>query len=315
MFSRILVPLDQSTLAEEATGPAAALARASKGEIDLVLAHETPPYDGVLASSWNDMKTPEESAYIRALADEISKGANIAVDGRVEIGNAVDAICRRVREMNADLIVMTSHGRTGLSRAWLGSVADGVVREASVPVLMLRPVDERPRDDSDAHLFQRILVPLDGSTTSAAILGAASKMARASGGTLMLARIVTPVPSFTFDMGMQGMPVHPMPIVDDEATRLVEDGAREELANLARSLEQDGLKVETEVVMGSHVAADILELAKAKDADLIAMTTSGRGASRLVVGSVTDKVLRGSSLPLLLLHPQAAAVEKSVDAA
>ena len=134
MFSRILVPLDQSALAEQATGTAAAIARASKAEIGLVLAHEMAPYDGVLAASWSDAKTPEESIYVRTIAEDLAKGANLTVDGCVETGNPVDVICRRAREIDADLIVMTSHGRTGLSRMWLGSVADGVIREASVPV-------------------------------------------------------------------------------------------------------------------------------------------------------------------------------------
>ena len=302
MFSRILVPLDQSALAEQATGTAAAIARASKAEIGLVLAHEMAPYDGVLAASWSDAKTPEESIYVRTIAEELAKGANLTVDGCVETGNPVDVICRRAREIDADLIVMTSHGRTGFSRMWLGSVADGVVREASVPVLMLRPMDEKHHRLTEAPLFHRILVPLDGSAASSAILAAAGNMARASGGTLVLARVITPIPLLAFT---EGMSMYPTAIVDEDATEQVADTAREELDDLARSLERDGLKVETDVVIGERIANAILEMAKAKSADLIALTTNGRGASRFVVGSVADKILRASHLPLLLLHPQA----------
>ena len=302
MFSRILVPLDQSALAEQATATAAAIARASKADIGLVLAHEMAPYDGVLAASWRDAKTPEESRYVRTLTEELAKGANVAVDGYVATGKPVDVICRRAREIDADLIVMTSHGRTGLSRMWLGSVADGVIREAPVPVLMLRPTDETHHPHADAPLFRRILVPLDGSTTSSAILAAAADMARAGGGTLMLARVITPIPSVAASLGRS---MHPAAIVDDDATEQAVDIARAELADVARSLERDGLRVETDVVIGERVAHELLEMAKAKSADLIAMTTNGRGASRLVVGSVADKILRASHLPLLLLHPQA----------
>jgi len=302
MFSRILVPLDQSALAEQATATAAAIARASKADVGLVLAHEMAPYDGVLAASWRDAKTPEETNYVRSLAEELAKGAHVTVDGCVATGKPVDVICRRVRELDADLIVMTSHGRTGLSRMWLGSVADGVIREASVPVLMLRPKDETHHPHTDARLFRRILVPLDGSTTSSAILGAAGDMARASGGTLVLARVITPIPSLA---DSQGISMHRVPIVDDDATEQAVDIARAELADAARALERDGLRVEADVVVGERVAHELLEMAKAKSADLIAMTTNGRGASRLVVGSVADKILRASHLPLLLLHPQA----------
>jgi nucleotide-binding universal stress UspA family protein len=228
----------------------------------------------------------------------------VPVDGRVETGNPVDVICRRAREIDADLIVMTSHGRTGLSRMWLGSVADGVMREASVPVLMLRPMDEKHDRQNDAPLFRRILVPLDGSPASSAILAAAGDMARASGGTLVLVRVITPIPLLAFG---EGLSMYPTAVVDEDATEQVADTAREELAAVARSLERDGLKVETDVVIGKRIASELLAMAESKSADLIAITTHGRGASRLVVGSVADKILRGSHLPLLLLHPQAAA--------
>ena len=98
MFSRILVPLDQSALAEQATGTAAAIARASKAEIGLVLAHEMAPYDGVLAASWSDAKTPEESIYVRTLAEELAKSANVTVNGCVETGHpSMSSVVARVR--------------------------------------------------------------------------------------------------------------------------------------------------------------------------------------------------------------------------
>jgi len=311
MFSKILVPLDQSPLAEQATHVAAAIARASKADVGLVLAHEMARYDGVLAASWSDAKTPEESIYVRSVAEELAKASTVKVDACVETGKPVDVICRRAREIGADLIVMTSHGRTGLSRMWLGSVADGVVREASVPVLMLRASEEPPGRDTDTLLFHRIFVALDGSPTSSAILAAAADMARASGGTLILARVITPVPLFASN---EGRPVYPTALVDEDATQQAADSALEHLANLARPLEQDGLKIETVVVVADRVANQLLELAKEKNADLIAMTTRGRGASRLVVGSVADKVLRASHLPLLVLHPHAAAAARAAAA-
>jgi len=152
-------------------------------------------------------------------------------------------------------------------------------------------------------LFRRILVPLDGSTTSSAVLTAAGDMARASGGTLVLARVITPIPSLA---GSEGISMHRVPIVDDDATEQAVNIARAELADAARSLERAGLRVEPDVVVGERVAHELLEMATSRNADLIAMTTNGRGASRLVVGSVADKIMRASHLPLLLLHPQAA---------
>ena len=307
MFKTILVPLDRSTLAEQALGPAASLARAGGGAVSLVLAHRMHNYDGFLdSSSWIDAKDPEETIYIRATADELARGAGITVSGVVQTGLPDEVICRRAHEVNADLIVMTSHGRTGLSRAWLGSVADAVVRNASVPVLMLRATERVTGRPHDTRLFHRILVPVDGSTTSSAIVGTAADMAKATGGSLVLARVIIPVPLFVFDAGM---PAYPTSVIDPEATQQLADLARQDMTTLAQRIEQEyGVTVETVVEIADRAAACILDLAKAKGADLVAMTTHGRGASRLVIGSVTDKVLRGANLPLLLFHPRAAAI-------
>src|SRR4051812_4594057 len=133
MFKKILVPLDRSSLAEQALGPAQAIAHASDGELSLVLAHPTTPYDGSRVAEWSDSKDPEEAVYLRRIVNEVARDARIGVGSTVATGSPVDAICRRARDLAVDLIVMTSHGRTGFSRAWLGSVADGVVRNASVP--------------------------------------------------------------------------------------------------------------------------------------------------------------------------------------
>src|SRR4051812_41074403 len=118
MFRTLLVPLDRSTLAEQAVATAAAVARASKGEMSLVLAHRSPLYDSP-ADLPLGVATSEEKLYIRALALEVTRGTGVTASGIVEAGEASEVICRRAQSIGADLIVMTSHGRTGISRAWL----------------------------------------------------------------------------------------------------------------------------------------------------------------------------------------------------
>jgi len=305
MFKKILVPLDQSTLAEQALGTAQAIAQASRGEIGLVLAHRMPPYSGDLAASWSDVRDPEEAVYIRRIADEVARGARVVVGGTVATGAPVETICRRAREIDADLIVMTSHGRTGFSRAWLGSVADGVVRSASTPVLLLRAVDDRKAlgHGRAMPLFHRILVPLDGSTTSSSVLAAAAAMAQCSNASLVLLRVVAPVPIYVFD---PQVPAYPTSIEDPDATKQLADEAEDALAAVAVNLEHEySIKAETVVVTSGDTARTILQVAKEREDDLIAMTTHGRGASRLMLGSVADKVLRGAHLPMLLYHPRA----------
>jgi nucleotide-binding universal stress UspA family protein len=303
MFKKILVPLDQSALAEQALGVAQAIAHASEGEIALVLASRMPPYSGDLAASWNDVRDPEDAAYIRRIADEVARGSRVTVGGTVATGKPVEVICRRAHEIGADLIVMTSHGRTGFSRVWLGSVADGVVRSASTPVLMLRAVtDTKALGHGHAlPLFHRILVPLDGSPTSSSVLSAAATMAQCNHATLILLRVVAPVPIYVMD---PQVPAYPTAIEDPDATKQAVDDAEDMLAAVARRLEIEySIKAETVVATSGDAARTILSMAPAHSADLIAMTTHGRGASRLVLGSVTDKVLRGGHLPMLLYHP------------
>jgi nucleotide-binding universal stress UspA family protein len=128
-------------------------------------------------------------------------------------------------------------------------------------------------------------------------------MARIGEGTLILTRVVVPIPLYIAEAGM---PSYPAALVDEEATQEIVRQTSNELSQLAKRIEQDnGIKCEVEIVAANSAAKTILELATAKSADLIAMTTHGRGASRLLLGSVADKVLRGGHLPLLLLRPRA----------
>jgi nucleotide-binding universal stress UspA family protein len=258
MFKTVLVALDRSPSAEEAIGQAAAIARASKAKLDLVL-------------------VPQR-------------------------GEAVDMICKRAWDVDADLIVMTSHCRTGLSRAWSGSVADGVVRHSSTPVLMLRPVESEGRRRAAHHLFKRVLVPLDGSVFARGIIMSAVSLARCSDARVTLLRVIRPIPlvpdetAFLFS--------YPPPVHDDAATNRLATEATEQLSAIARDLCDHGAgSIDARVIVASDVAQTILEFARIHAIDVIAMSTHGSGASRFLMGSVADKILRDSGLPTLLRRP------------
>jgi nucleotide-binding universal stress UspA family protein len=226
-------------------------------------------------------------------------------------GEAVDTICTRAREIDADLIVMTSHGRTGLSRAWLGSVADGVLRHSAIPVLMLRPVESKTDRLAAHHLFKHILVPLDGSALAADILSSAAALARCDGARVTLLRVVQPVPLMAVDVDMAF--TYPPFVQDDEATGQLVDEAKQQLDEVSRRLgDETGISAGAHVVVAGHVAQAILDFASGHAVDVIAMSTHGRGASRFFVGSVADKVLRASGLPMLLHRPTG--VRETVDA-
>lgn len=302
MFRQLLVPLDRSPLAEQAVGQAAAIARAARAQLDLVLVHEPIPFAGFGDAPWNEDQWIGEQKYLDRMVKEVVSGATIAVTHDVMRGGVVEVICQRALDIDADLIVMTSHGRTGVSRAWLGSVADGVIRRSGAPVLLLHPIETTSARSAAHHLFKKILVPLDGSAIAADALGSAGALARCGNGKLVLLRVVKPVPMIIVDPGLPLM--YPPPIPDDVATNRLVDEAKEQLADVARrTAENTGIHVESHVVVESSVAHGIINFACSNDVDAVAMSTHGRGASRLLIGSVADKVLRGSALPILLHRP------------
>ena len=306
MFRQILVPLDRSALAEQALGRAASLARASHAAVDVALVHEPLPFAAYNDIPWHAEQWRDEQRYLDTIVQELVSGAAVSVSHNVLRGAAVDMICQRAREIDADLIVMTSHGRTGLNRFWLGSVADAVIRRSGIPVLVLRPIENATRRDATKP-FSKILVPLDGSALAADALESAISLAKCSAARLVLLRVVQPVPLIGMEAGLPYAYAAPVP--DQIATEGLANEARRELADVARRLRiESGLDVEPFVVIASNVAQGIIDFARGQDVDAIAMSTHGRGASRLLLGSVADKVLRASGLPMLLHRPVEVAV-------
>lgn len=299
MFTKLLVPLDRSPLAEQATGQAAVIARAARAEIDLVLVHQPFPFARASNAPWNPEVWNEERRYVESVARELS--SSVGVTHAVLKGETIEMICQRIEDVQADLVVMTTHGRTGFSRAWLGSVADAVLRYSTVPVLMLRPSEGDARW-APAHLFKRILVPVDDSSLSAMVLPAVAALARCGDARVSMVRVVQP-PLMT--SRIPGIPYTYVPqLVDDATTKRLAEAAREQLLAVARRFHAEtGVEAETHVVVEAAIASAIVDFARANDNDLIAMSTHGRGLSRLLLGSVADKVLRGGGLPMLLFRP------------
>jgi nucleotide-binding universal stress UspA family protein len=310
MFKKILVPLDRSSLAEQAVGQAVALARAAHAEIDLVTVHQPLLLGGSGDASWNAEQWDDERKYLESIVEELASGASVSPTHAVVRGHTVDMICKRAWDVDADLIVMTSHGRTGLSRAWLGSVADGVLRHSSLPVLMLRPIETRADRLAAHRLFEHMLVPLDGSTLAVEILSAATALARTCNARTTLLRIVEPVPVVSLDSSV-AYSFQPS-VHDRAATDALVEEAKRQLDELARWLAVPGsATVDAHVVLADRVAQGIIDYARAHHVDVVAMSTHGRGASRFLLGGVADKVLRASGLPLLLHRP--IAVSKSLE--
>ena len=298
MYTSILVALDGSAFAERALPVAIALARRSDARLSLVHVDEPHAWPPVALPTDPRLETEPWSGIHRALdalADRIRAQHGIQTAVTCLEGSAARALARHVASSDAELLVMATHGSGGLSRAWLGSVADHMVRHSAVPVLLVRPgATGAARGEP---LFRRILVPLDGSSLAERALEHAVSLALPGATAFTLLQVVVP----------ESVPVPPYAVTwamdrADLARRM-----REGVTYLERpraDLAENGFTAAAEVVGNRSVARGILDYARKHDVDLIALATHGRGGvGRLLMGSVADKILRGARMPLLIYHP------------
>ena len=302
---KILVPLDGSQHAAEALPIAIAVAEQARqaGQQASIEILRVRPIAPRLSLPMAPEPRSIEEEYVHRARERAAARTTIEISAIVRTGAPVTTICARAAKSRASLIVMTTHGRTGVSRAWLGSVADGVVRESNVPVLLHRSHEKAPI--APARAPQHFLVPLDGSPVAEQVLDRLLPFLKTPEAELTLVRVEAPVPMLVLETTEPNAFLSPA-VVDEQLTQQVMDQARQYLARTARWLhEHTPAHVETRAILDGRVAHAILEAASLSHADAIAMTTRGRGASRLVVGSVADKVLRGTTLPLLMFRPRA----------
>jgi nucleotide-binding universal stress UspA family protein len=300
---RILVPLDGSELAERALAPATALARRAGAGVELVHVHVPIPVEPiyveglpVIDDQWRSLRRDHERAYLEQVRERL--GPDVAATATLLEGFAAPALAAHARASEAWLIALTSHGRGGLTRLWLGSVTDELARTSPVPLLVLRP-----EPAAAPAAFRRILVPLDGSARSEAALPHAERLARlAAEAEIVLLEVVQPIGAAFWLPTAGGEPTESLRAAD--LLRRQQEAARERLERVAASLAAAGLRVRTRVDTAEQVAAAILEAANAERADLVALATHGRSAlARAALGSVADKVVRGSSTPVLVFRP------------
>jgi len=313
VFRTILVPLDGSLSAELALPTAIALAKRAQGRLEIVFAHESVAMGSFEDWPWTMSSATVKSHYLTAKARQLRESSGVPVTHTVLSGDAGDSICAHARSSNADLIAMVTHGRTGLARTLYGSVTDHVVRNSGIPVLHMQDcVVHAPRRGPPDD-FPRILVPIDESAESRQIFDAAGALARRGVSQLLLVRVVAPVRTVldaTFAYGYMSGPI------DDAATSEVVDDADHELMNAAVDLGQrSGCDVDPHVLVSDHPANAIVDFARKYNASTIAMTTHGRGVPRMVYGSVADRVMRDSHLPMLVLRPALVAAEVATEPA
>jgi nucleotide-binding universal stress UspA family protein len=310
MYQSILVPLDGSTFGEHALPLAASIARRTEARLTVAHVHEpaaTLYGEGaiVLSGDLDAHARQEKRAYLDRVLERMGKNAPKPVTALLLEGGVVEAIREQVTREQIDLVVMTTHGRGPLGRFWLGSVADKLLRQLSTPLLLVHPGQAAP-DLAAEPTFKHILIPLDRSELAERIVTPATTLGELTGCDYTLLRVVKPVqPTLPYTEGfsiaqMAGEMLDQIEKIQGELRKEAQDY----LNGVAGRLRSRSLRVQTRLAVEEHPASAILHEAATCGADLIAIATHGRGGlSRLFLGSVADKVLRGSTLPVLVYHP------------
>ena len=316
MLQRILVPLDGSELAEQALPVAARLARAVSGEVVLSHVLFTPRAFQFYELTQADVK--EARAYLRLLSrSEELAGVQTSVSVPVAITHPASGLLSLIETEQIDLVIMSSHGYAGFKRWALGSVAEKVVRHSPVPVLLLRkggPVPTGAQLGMEGPV--RALVPLDGSVLAKAALVPAAQIVSALAshgkGALHLTRVVVRSHAEQLDARERENIMHKAKQYLTHTAQHIQEGF------VAPAIAPLHLALTWSVAIDDDVASGILRVAESGEdtegatasarCDLIAMATHGyTGWQHLAMGSVTERVLHATKLPILIVPTKMAA--------
>jgi len=299
MYRSILVPLDGSAFSEHALPMARLLAQRSGATLRLVHVQTRSLAD----KDFTALSDDHELTYLDQLKERLTANSSVPLAMTTEVlerslfqmvqESLGKFLANHIANTTPDLVVMTTHGRGGLARAWLGSVADALVRQSNAPILLLRPAEGSP-DFTQSPSLQQMLIPLDGSPLAEQILAPALALGDTLETDFTLLRIVEPLfPIYNYLARTKEL---------DEAEILA---ARRYLEEITKRLADAKRQIHTRVVLAPTLAQAILEDVQRHPSDLIALATHGfSGLQRMMIGSVADKVLRGSDVPVLIYRPQ-----------
>jgi nucleotide-binding universal stress UspA family protein len=286
MFRNVMVPVGGTPLCEHAL-PWALAAVGTTGSVQLVHVHVPPVpllVEGmVVADPTLDTTMREQEAdYLGDLALRVTAaepGVSVTTRTLEADEPPAETLAQAVKDTGAELVVMATHGRGSLARFWLGSVSHDLLRLSAVPVLLYRPPTESAPDLAVRPSLHCIVVPLDGSELSRRIVAPSIRLGRIFGAEMVL-----------LSVGEPGL---------EEATA---GGTNVDWA--AGEMATAGLSVRTEVLRHASVATAVLDVAGGDSQTAVALATHGRtGVSRLLLGSVTDEIVRHAAGPVLAFHP------------
>ena len=313
MFKKILVPLDGSTEAETVLPYVRDIASRFDSEVDILgvglgskrrrvnqlldnYVHHAVEHlqkDEITCRAVLLYNNPRQG--LLDYTEIIAQSGEIKAKGQLLYGGPSENILAYSAEHHVNLIIMATHGLSGLRRWWLGSVFEKVVSRATVPVLGIHSKQVREVDRDRKAAFKRILAPLDGSETGGAAMHDAEAIALKTGASMVLVHVL-PAPH-----AVEARWLGPE---FTDFVKAMHDAGQKYLDNIDGRLRARGLDVKVRIVSGDP-AARIIEVAREERADLIAMSTHGRsGIARWVLGSVADKILHESKIPMWLVRPR-----------
>ncbi|WP_028566937.1 universal stress protein [Salisaeta longa] len=292
---RILFPTDFSAVAEDAFAHAAHLAMQHNAEIHVFNVVAPDQAEATNPMTYLPLEA-EENGFYRMPASNVGAGdeapahdVHVAYEQK-ESDAPSTAITEQAKTIDADLIVMGTHGRQGIDRILSGSVAEHVVRTAPCPVLAVRSDGEGPLPTQSVS---RVLAPLDLSKTADTVADHATALADTYDARLDLLHVVEEV---VYPNVYNIDPITPM--LND-----IQERARAAVDSLAQRASEAGVAADVHITVG-YAAHEILSFAEANDSGLIVMATHGRtGLERFLIGSVAEKVVRGAPCPVFVLKP------------
>jgi len=287
MYKTILVPLDGSALSERVLPIANLLASSLGSSIELVFAIPTPA-EGI-PEEIKSLARQDGDDYLKKIVNTLSKeNGKTAISYSVQTGHPASMIIERAESTDETLILMSSHGYSGIQRLLLGSVAGKVVQATKTPTLLIPANAKNP--EGDLVEFKRMIVPLDGSKLAECVLTHAVELCKSLDMELILVRSYNPnFPGSSIRM--------------HDVSKIVHDSAENYIKDKVQELKNKGLKNVSYKVFRGRPTEQITDFAIETSNSLTAMCTHGRnGIGRWMLGSVTNAVIHCSEEPVLVIR-------------
>jgi nucleotide-binding universal stress UspA family protein len=296
----VLVPLDGTPFGEHALPLAVAIARRSGAVLRLLHVHSylkstVDPIEIQLNSGFNYWLKQQRKSYLGEVRRRIASVSSVAAMPILhESGEEIASTIGAEANAAADLVVMATHQQRGLRRWWNGGIAASLLRETSVPLLLVRGRNTSP-DLTEVPPLQRVLIPVDGSTESEEALEPALALGESMDAEYALLRPASDAPN-------QAWPWNAQPNHVYYEAQYAE--ARKYLRALSRRLGQRDRRVHWRAVREKRsIANAILWHAQTQRSDLIVLATRGRrGVNRWVQPSIADRVIRDAATPILVVR-------------